>query len=89
MSIVLTNANLIDAVHPVVTGDASVVIDDDRIVHIDTGPPSSIGGDVQVIDLRGAYLLPGLWDVHIHPDYPVPPAQPPPRRPPTSAGSFR
>jgi len=22
-----------------------------------------------VIDLRGAYLLPGLWDVHIHPDY--------------------
>ena len=22
-----------------------------------------------VIDLKGAYLLPGLWDVHIHPDY--------------------
>jgi imidazolonepropionase-like amidohydrolase len=22
-----------------------------------------------VIDLDGAYLLPGLWDVHIHPDY--------------------
>ena len=22
-----------------------------------------------VIDLEGAYLLPGLWDVHIHPDY--------------------
>jgi predicted amidohydrolase YtcJ len=21
------------------------------------------------IDLGGAYLLPGLWDVHIHPDY--------------------
>ena len=22
-----------------------------------------------MIDLKGAYLLPGLWDVHIHPDY--------------------
>jgi imidazolonepropionase-like amidohydrolase len=22
-----------------------------------------------VVDLGGAYLLPGLWDVHIHPDY--------------------
>src|SRR5262249_54536671 len=25
--------------------------------------------NADVIDLKGAYLLPGLWDVHIHPDY--------------------
>ncbi len=25
-------------------------------------------GDAEVIDLKGAYLMPGLWDVHIHPD---------------------
>ena len=23
----------------------------------------------QVVDLKGAWLMPGLWDVHIHPDY--------------------
>ena len=28
-----------------------------------------------VIDLDGAYLLPGLWDIHIHPEYPAPPGQ--------------
>lgn len=26
-------------------------------------------GDAQVVDLKGAWLMPGLWDVHIHPDY--------------------
>src|SRR5204863_96927 len=26
-------------------------------------------GDAQMIDLKGGYLMPGLWDVHIHPDY--------------------
>jgi hypothetical protein len=26
-------------------------------------------GDAQMIDLKGGYLVPGLWDVHIHPDY--------------------
>src|SRR4026207_1829728 len=29
--------------------------------------PDTRGADV--IDLAGGYLLPGLWDVHIHPDY--------------------
>ena len=25
-------------------------------------------GDAQMIDLEGPFLIPGLWDVHIHPD---------------------
>jgi imidazolonepropionase-like amidohydrolase len=29
-------------------------------------------GDARTIDLNGAYLMPGLWDVHIHPDYILP-----------------
>ena len=71
MPLILTNVNLIDCVNEGVTPDASVVIDDDRIVEVGASgatPPSSA-----VIDLRGAFLLPGLWDVHVHPEYPVPP----------------
>ena len=36
-SLVLTNANLIDCVKPGVAGDATVVIEDGRIVEIGTG----------------------------------------------------
>lgn len=80
MPLTLVNANLIDCVTPGLTADASVVIDDaGRIAAVDRGAgagagnatPGGTGG--RVLDLRGAYLLPGLWDVHIHPDYPVPP----------------
>src|SRR5512134_1444092 len=68
--IVLTNANLIDAVTPGVTPGASVTIEDDRIAEVLDGrrsPPTNRG---RVIDLEGAYLLPGLWDAHVHLEWP-------------------
>ncbi len=71
-SLVLTNANLIDCVHQGVAADATVVIEDGRIVEVGSGRVANTGS-IQVIDLAEAYLLPGLWDVHIHPEYPVPP----------------
>ena len=71
--LVLTHANLIDCVNPGVTADTDVVIDAGRIIEIGGGGSTSSGNDTRVVDLRGAFLLPGLWDVHIHPEYPVPP----------------
>ena len=69
MRLVLTNATLIDCVDPSPVAQASVAIEDGRIVEITSGASSPSNKDAQVIDLEGAYLLPGLWDVHIHPDY--------------------
>ncbi len=70
MRLVLTNATLIDCVEPEPVAGASVVVEDGRIAEITTGGGSAPGGDgARVIDVEGAYLLPGLWDVHIHPDY--------------------
>src|SRR5207237_6159107 len=40
-----------------------------RIVEVLDGSHTPDTREAQVIDLQGAYLLPGLWDVHIHPDY--------------------
>lgn len=68
MRTVLTNATLIDCVHPTPVKDSVVVIEDGRISGIFSGGHQSVD-DATVIDLNGAYLLPGLWDVHIHPDY--------------------
>src|ERR1043166_7306488 len=69
MRTILTHATLIDCVHPAPAADSTVVIDNGRIAEILTGESRPARGDSIVVDLDGAYLLPGLWDVHIHPDY--------------------
>ena len=69
MRTVIMNATLIDCVNPMPIPGASVVIENKRITEVQhSGGAHSVAGDV-IIDLGGAYLLPGLWDVHIHPDY--------------------
>ena len=73
MALVLTNCNLIDCVTEGVRPGATVTVDQGIIVAVsDVASSPSAPGD-EVIDLAGAYLLPGLWDVHIHPEYPNPP----------------
>ena len=70
MRTLLTNATLIDCVHPTPRPQVTVAIGDDgRITDIIPAGQPIDAGDAQVIDLERAYLLPGLWDVHIHPDY--------------------
>ena len=68
--LVLTNASLIDAVTPGVTAGASVTVEDGRIVEVLDGRRSPATGGAQVVDLRGRYLLPGLWDAHVHLEWP-------------------
>ena len=69
MKTILSHANLIDCIEPAVRPDTTVVIEDGRIRAILPSAAASDAGDAQVIDLEGAYLMPGLWDVHVHPDY--------------------
>lgn len=68
--LVLTNARLIDAVRPAVVPDAAVVIEGPRIVDVREGRPGAGRSGARVIDLAGAYLLPGLWDAHVHLEWP-------------------
>ncbi len=72
MRLALTNCNIIDCVTPEPKSGAAVVIEDGRIIEI-VSQGESAGESDQVIDLDGAYLLPGLWDVHVHPEHPFPP----------------
>ncbi len=69
MRTVLTNATLIDCVSPVASPGCSVVVEKGRITEIHREGRQPATGDSTVIDLAGEYLMPGLWDVHIHPDY--------------------
>src|SRR3989454_6589601 len=69
MKRVLTNATLIDCVNPRPIPGASVTIEDGRIAEVLDASRAPDTRGAEVTDLGGAYLLPGLWDVHIHPDY--------------------
>ena len=72
MRLILANCNVIDCVNPDTQSRATVVIENGRILEIRDGGPSASTKDDQVVDLSGSYLLPGLWDVHIHPEHPNP-----------------
>jgi adenine deaminase len=68
--VVLTNATLFDAVRLGLVDGASVTIEGARIVEVLDGRRSPATARARVIDLRGAYLLPGLWDAHVHLEWP-------------------
>jgi imidazolonepropionase-like amidohydrolase len=42
----------------------TVVIRGDRVASVDKGKPAPVGA--QVIDGRGKFAIPGLWDMHSH-----------------------
>ena len=69
MRTVIVNSTLLDCVDPIPRPATTVVIEKGRISRIVSGGDCTLESGDQVIDLQGAYLLPGLWDVHIHPDY--------------------
>ena len=69
MRTVIANATLIDCVRPEPVERACVVIENGRIAEILTAGRQPAATGAAVVDLGGACLLPGLWDVHVHPDY--------------------
>jgi imidazolonepropionase-like amidohydrolase len=68
MRTLLTHVNLVDCVQPQARPGSAVLLEEGRIAEIFHTPEPQVG-DAQVIDLQGNWLMPGLWDVHIHPDY--------------------
>ena len=65
---VLTNCNVIDCTGNPLQGNMTVVIEGNEITSVSksVSRESRQGDNVQVIDLDGAYVLPGFWNVHMH-----------------------
>jgi imidazolonepropionase-like amidohydrolase len=57
--------SLIDGVADVARSEVTIVIEDDRIVGVESGYRAPEEGDV-VIDLESSTVLPGLIDLHVH-----------------------
>jgi imidazolonepropionase-like amidohydrolase len=65
-AIVLRDVRIVDARSPTPTGALSVVIEGDRIVAVAPSESLSVPNGARVVDGTGAYLIPGLWDMHTH-----------------------
>jgi imidazolonepropionase-like amidohydrolase len=65
-TLAIVGATLIDGTGAAPVADSAVVIHDGRIVA--SGPRTivKIPKDSHVVDAKGKFLLPGLWDMHAH-----------------------
>jgi imidazolonepropionase-like amidohydrolase len=68
IQIVITHATVVNPGTSSVRADQTVVIAGDRIISVSDSAKSQLprNARVRVIDATGQYLIPGLWDMHVH-----------------------
>jgi len=64
--VAIAHVAVIDTAAGTAAPDMTVVINGDRIVSVER-KPAPVGA--QVVDGRGRFLIPGLWDMHVHLSY--------------------
>jgi adenine deaminase len=65
-TLVITNANIVDVVKGRIIKNQLLAISGDSIAAVDnTGEAAKYKAD-QYFDAMGKYVMPGLWDMHIH-----------------------
>ena len=64
--IAFSNVTVIDVQKGVAIPAMTVVIDGERIAEVGLFSTIEISSDATVIDATGRFLIPGLWDMHVH-----------------------
>ncbi|MGH9845849.1 MAG: amidohydrolase family protein [Blastocatellia bacterium] len=64
--LVFTHVTVIDATGAPARPDMTVVIANDRITELGKAGKVRIPKEAQVVDAKGKFLIPGLWDMHVH-----------------------
>ena len=65
-SLAITNVTIIDATGAPPKTDMTVLIANNRIIKIGKADKIKVPDDVQIIKASGKFLIPGLWDMHVH-----------------------
>jgi imidazolonepropionase-like amidohydrolase len=65
-SIAITHVSVIDVVSGTTRADNTVIITGNRIIYAGPAGSANVPGDARVLDGRGKFLIPGLWDMHVH-----------------------
>ena len=63
---VLAHVTVIDVTGAPPLSDMTVVIDGKRIIDLGKSGETKPPAHARIVDARGKYLIPGLWDMHVH-----------------------
>src|SRR5256885_4493794 len=69
-SLYITHVSVVDVIAGSALPDMTVEIDGRTIASIKPARDVRIRSGARVIDGRGKYLIPGLWDMHVHLSWP-------------------
>ncbi|MEL7004455.1 MAG: amidohydrolase family protein [Bacteroidota bacterium] len=64
VDLLITNAHVVDVREGSVLRDQTIALQDGRILHV--GDDSKNYDSESKINAKGKYLIPGLWDMHVH-----------------------
>jgi hypothetical protein len=67
-SLVFTNAAVVDVRRGQLHAGMTIVVAENRITALGNAASVRYPTDAQVINAKGKYLIPGLWDMHVHVD---------------------
>src|SRR5262245_44261792 len=62
--VAITNVNVVDTRDGELLHEVTVTIRDGRIASIEKG--TRVAKGIQVVNGHGRFLIPGLWDMHVH-----------------------
>jgi len=65
-SLAITNVNVVDLANGSIEARQTLVIASDRITQIGAASEISLPSGARLITGEGYYLIPGLWDMHVH-----------------------
>jgi imidazolonepropionase-like amidohydrolase len=65
-TLAITHVNVIDATGSPPQPDMTVIVEDGRIVDLGKSAAVQAPADAVLVDGAGKYLIPGLWDMHVH-----------------------
>jgi imidazolonepropionase-like amidohydrolase len=65
-TIAIAHVNIVDVVAGNIRADQTVIVTDNRIAAAGAATATKIPAGVTSIPGQGKYLLPGLWDMHVH-----------------------
>jgi len=63
---VVSDVTVIDGTGAAARPHMTVVVDGGRLIAIDSAARLTLPRDATIIDGRGKFLIPGLWDMHVH-----------------------
>lgn len=67
--IVLTRATVVDIRAGQLLKNSTILIQNDRIAGVGAARDLAIPGGARRVDLNGGFVIPGIWDAHVHLSY--------------------